>query len=163
MKRAGPAVEIAGVGHTTERIAIKDRQNMYELIAAKKAVEAAYKEAGIGVKDLQAAEVHDCFTINQILCTEALGLSGDGKAGFDYEQGRFGPQDPCPVNLSGGLKAKGHPVGATGVSMHVLLYKQMIGKPIGKARASGTPEVAATLNVGGSAATNAVSVLRRVR
>ena len=162
-RRAGPAVEIAGIGHTTERMAIKDRVNMYELIAAKKAVQAAFEEAGITVKDLRAAEVHDCFTINQILCTEALGLSADGKAGFDYEAGKYGPSDVCPVNLSGGLKSKGHPVGATGASMHVLLYKQMTGKPIGMTREAGAPDVTATLNVGGSAATNAVSVLRRVR
>ncbi len=162
-RRAGPAVEIAGIGHATERIAIKDRVNMYDLIAAKKAVQAAYAEARIGAKDVQAAEVHDCFTITQLLCTEALGLSGDGKSGFEYEAGRFGPGDDCPVNLSGGLKAKGHPVGATGASMHVLLYKQMTGKPIGQPRLKGAPEVAATLNVGGSGATNAVSVLKRIR
>lgn len=162
-RRAGPAVEIAGIGHATERMAIKDRSNMYELIAGKKAVQAAFAEAGVTTKDLKAAEIHDCFTINQLLCTEALGLSQDGKAGDDYMAGKFSASDVCPVNLSGGLKSKGHPVGATGVSMHVLLYKQMTGKPIGKAREAGAPDIAATLNVGGSAATNAVSVLRRVR
>ena len=129
------AVRIAGVGHTTERLAIKDRANMHELIAAKSAVRAAYREAGITAGDLQLAEVHDCFTINQLLCTEALGLAADGKSGYDYLDGRFTKDDPTvSVNLSGGLKAKGHPVGATGASMHVLLYKQLIGAPIGAAR-----------------------------
>lgn len=161
-KKSG-VVQFAGIGHTTERLAIKDRQNMWELIAAKKAVADALAEAGLQSKDIQSAEVHDCFTINQLLCTEALGLSADGKAGFDYEKGRFDASDNCPVNLSGGLKAKGHPVGATGASMHVLMYKQIIGSPIGMARKAGAPEVGVTLNVGGSAATNAVSVLRRVR
>jgi acetyl-CoA C-acetyltransferase len=158
-----PAVELAGIGHTTERLAIRNRENMHELIAAKFAVAQALAEAGISSRDLQAVELHDCFTINQLLCTEALGLSADGEAGADYISGRFSPSDSCPVNLSGGLKAKGHPVGATGVSMHALLYKQMTGNPIGKAREGGIPETTATLNVGGSAATNAVSVLRRVR
>ena len=162
-QRKDAVVEFAGLGHTTERLAIKDRQNMHELIAAKKAAAQAYAEAGIKVGDLNAVEVHDCFTINQLLCTEALGLSADGQAGQDYLDGRFAPDDSCPVNLSGGLKAKGHPVGATGASMHVLLYKQMTGQPIGLGREKGIPEVTATLNVGGSAATNAVSVLRRVR
>lgn len=162
-RSGGPAVEIAGIGHTTEMMPIHGRQNMHELVAGKKAVLAAYAEAGIKAKDLEAAEVHDCFTINQILCTEALGLSDDGKAGLDYEAGRFAPGDACPVNLSGGLKAKGHPVGATGASMHALLYKQMTGKPIGAARAKGAPGICATLNVGGSAVTNAVSVLRRIK
>ncbi|MDX9958460.1 MAG: propanoyl-CoA acyltransferase [Spirochaetia bacterium] len=161
--RKDTVVEFAGLGHTTERLAIKDRRNMHELIAAKKATAQAFAEAGIKTSDLNAVEVHDCFTINQLLCTEALGLSADGQAGQDYMDGRFTAADNCPVNLSGGLKAKGHPVGATGASMHVLLYKQMTGQPIGLARTSGIPEVTATLNVGGSAATNAVSVLRRVR
>jgi acetyl-CoA C-acetyltransferase len=156
-------VEFAGLGHTTERMAINDRQNMHELIAAKKAATLAYAEAGIQASDLGAVEVHDCFTINQLLCTEALGLSSDGQAGQDYLDGRFGADDDCPINLSGGLKAKGHPVGATGASMHVLLYKQMTGQAIGLARQSGVPELTATLNVGGSAATNAVSILRRIR
>jgi acetyl-CoA C-acetyltransferase len=161
--RKDSVVEFAGIGHTTERFAIADRENMHELIAAKRAVTQAFGEAGIGAKDLKAVEVHDCFTINQLLCTEALGLSKDGEAGRDYVAGRFSPGDACPVNLSGGLKAKGHPVGATGASMHVLLYKQMLGKPIGAARASGAPEIAATLNVGGSAVTNSVTVLRRLK
>ena len=161
--RKDTVVEFAGLGHTTERLAIQDRQNMHELIAAKKAASQAYAEAGIKAGDLNAVEVHDCFTINQLLCTEALGLSADGRAGQDYLDGRYTADDNCPVNLSGGLKAKGHPVGATGASMHVLLYKQMTGQPIGLGRTKGIPEVTATLNVGGSAATNAVSVLRRVR
>lgn len=161
--RKDAVVEFAGIGHTTERFAIADRENMHELIAAKRAVAQAFGEAGIGTKDLRAVEVHDCFTINQLLCTEALGLSKDGEAGRDYVAGRFSPGDPCPVNLSGGLKAKGHPVGATGASMHVLLYKQMLGKPIGAARASGAPEITATLNVGGSAVTNSVTVLKRLK
>ncbi|GAB6277430.1 MAG: acetyl-CoA acetyltransferase [Rectinema sp.] len=158
-----PVVEIAGIGHTTERLAIKDRENMYELIAAKGAVAQALAEAGLKGADIQAAEVHDCFSINTLLCTEALGFSADGRAGYDYLDGRFGPDDVCPINLSGGLKAKGHPVGATGVSMHVLLYKQMMGKPIGLKRSRGTPEISATLNVGGSAATNAASILRKMK
>lgn len=161
--RKDAVVEFAGIGHTTERFAIADRENMHELIAGKRAVAQAFGEAGIGTKDLRAVEVHDCFTINQLLCTEALGLSKDGEAGRDYVAGRFSPGDACPVNLSGGLKAKGHPVGATGASMHVLLYKQMLGKPIGAARASGAPEITATLNVGGSAVTNSVTVLKRLK
>ncbi len=158
-----PVVEVAGIGHTTERMAISARDNMHELVAAKRAVAQALAEARLTVRDLQAAEVHDCFTINQLLCTEALGLAADGRAGHDHLDGRFTAGDHCPINLSGGLKGKGHPVGATGVSMHALLFKQMTGQPIGKAREQGPPEVAATLNVGGSAATNAVSVLRRIR
>jgi len=161
--RKSMVVEISGIGHTTERLAISNRENMYELIAGKKAVAQAFGEAGITIKDVQAAEVHDCFTINQLLCTEALGLSKDGMAGHDYVAGKFTSEDSCPINLSGGLKSKGHPVGATGASMHVLLYKQMVEQPIGVARKAGTPEVTATLNVGGSSVTNSVTVMKRVK
>jgi acetyl-CoA C-acetyltransferase len=158
------AVEIAGIGHVNERLAISARTNMHELLAGKEAVRRAFAEAGICLADVGAAEVHDCFTINQLLCTEALGLSADGKAGHDYLAGRFGRDDPlCPVNLSGGLKAKGHPVGATGVSMHALLYKQITGEPIGAAPDSGAPDIGVSFNVGGSAVTNCVTVLRRLR
>ncbi|HUW69527.1 MAG TPA: propanoyl-CoA acyltransferase [bacterium] len=160
--KKGRAVRIAGIGQAAERLAISKRPNMFELMAAKEAARRAFSEAGIASRDIDIAEVHDCFTINQVLCTEALGLSADGRAGFDYLDGRFGPDDRVSVNLSGGLKAKGHPVGATGVSMHALLYKQLMGEAIGMAP-SRVPTVAATLNVGGSAVTNCVSVLRRER
>jgi acetyl-CoA C-acetyltransferase len=160
--KKGRAVRIAGIGHTSERLAISKRVNMHELLAGKEAARLAFAEAGIAVKDIDVAEVHDCFTINQILCTEALGLSADGRAGYDYMDGRFTAADRVAVNLSGGLKAKGHPVGATGVSMHALLYKQLMGEPIGAAPAK-APTVGVTLNVGGSAVTNCVTVLRRER
>lgn len=159
-KRGKAYVKIAGIGHTTERIAIKDRPNMWELMAAKEAVKKAYAEAGITSKDIDIAEVHDCFTINQLLCTEALGLSSDGKSGKDYMEGRFGRDDKVCINLSGGLKAKGHPVGATGASMHALLYKQLTGRPIGVAPETKKPEIGAILNVGGSSVTNCVTILR---
>jgi acetyl-CoA C-acetyltransferase len=156
-------VEIAGFGHVNERFSITARPNMHELLAGKEAVRLAFKEAGIGIQDVDLAEVHDCFTINQLLSTEALGLSADGRAGFDYLEGRFTADDAhCAVNLSGGLKAKGHPVGATGVSMHALLYKQLVGEPIGARLTKKTPQVGVSFNVGGSAVTNCVTVLRRI-
>ncbi|TFG85394.1 MAG: propanoyl-CoA acyltransferase [Spirochaetales bacterium] len=158
--KKGRAVRIAGIGQTSERLAISNRVNMHELIAAKEATRLSFSEAGISSKDIDIAEVHDCFTINQLLCTEALGLSADGRSGYDYIDGRFGPDDRVSINLSGGLKAKGHPVGATGVSMHALLYKQLIGEPIGAAPTT-VPTVGVSLNVGGSAVTNCVTVLRR--
>lgn len=155
------AVEIAGLGHSVDRLPLRERPAMSELTAGKDAVRKAYAEAGISPKDVNFAEVHDCFTINQILCTEALGLSDDGRGGHDYLAGRYTPEDKCPVNLSGGLKSKGHPVGATGASMHALAYKQLVGAPIGVAAKD--PEIGVTFNVGGSGVTNCVTVLRRVR
>lgn len=155
-------VQVAGIGMAAERMPISVRPNMYELMAGKEAVKQAYNEAKITVKDLDMAEVHDCFTINQILCTEALGLSKDGQGGKDYLDGKFTAADKCPVNISGGLKAKGHPVGATGASMHALIYKQLTGNPIGL-KPSKQPEIGAVLNVGGSSVTNFVTVLKRVK
>lgn len=152
------AVQIAGIGHSVERLAENVRPNMHELIAGKDAVAKAYKEAGISAADVDFAEVHDCFTINQILSTEALGLSQDGRGGFDYIDGRFTRDDRVAINLSGGLKSKGHPVGATGASMHALAYKQLIGEAIGvKAKKA---DVGVVFNVGGSAVTNCVTVLK---
>ncbi|MCU0822551.1 MAG: propanoyl-CoA acyltransferase [Spirochaetes bacterium] len=156
-------VEIAGLGMTTERLAENVRPNMHELMAAKEAVKRSFKEAGISLKDVNMAEVHDCFTINQVLCTEAMGLSKDGQGGFDYIDGRFTQADSCPINLSGGLKAKGHPVGATGASMHALIYKQLVGEPIGCTPKKGQPEIGFVLNVGGSAVTNCATTLRRIK
>lgn len=157
-----PVVDIAGIGHSLERLPINVRPNMYDLTAARHAVKNAFAEARITVDDIDIAEVHDCFTINQLLCTEALGFSAPGRAGYDYMEGRFSrDDDSVAINLSGGLKAKGHPVGATGASMHALLYKQLTGDPIGVAPVRGVPETAATLNVGGSGVTNCVSILRR--
>lgn len=156
------AVSIAGIGQANERIAISARPNMHELMAGKVAVAKAFAEAGIGIGDVDLAEVHDCFTINQLLSTEALGLSADGRAGYDYLAGRFGRDDPrCSVNISGGLKAKGHPVGATGVSMNVLLYKQLTGQAIGAVSTVKKPSVGVAFNVGGSSVTNCVTVLRK--
>ncbi len=163
-RRGKKRVQIAGIGHANEHLAISKRPNMSELLAGKEAVRRAFAEAGIKAGDIDIAEIHDCFTINQVLATEALGFSKDGRGGYDYMDGRFTRDDPqVAINLSGGLKAKGHPVGATGVSMHALLYKQLVGEPIGVAPSKGSPEIGVTLNVGGSSTTNCVTVLRRTR
>ncbi|GHU03964.1 acetyl-CoA acetyltransferase [Betaproteobacteria bacterium] len=152
------AVEVAGIGHSIEHLAENARPNMHELMAGKDAAAKAFKEADITAADIDFAEVHDCFTINTILSTEALGLSRDGRGGYDFLEGRFTRDDRVAINLSGGLKSKGHPVGATGASMHALAYKQLIGEPIGVAAKKA--DVGVVFNVGGSAVTNCVTVLK---
>jgi acetyl-CoA C-acetyltransferase len=155
------AVEIAGLGHSTERLPENVRPNMHELMAGKDAAAKAFKEAGITAADIDFAEVHDCFTINMILSIEALGLSQDGRGGYDLIDGRFTRDDRVPINLSGGLKSKGHPVGATGASMHALAYKQLIGEAIGvKAKKA---DIGVVFNVGGSSVTNCITVLKAPR
>ncbi len=156
-------VAIAGIGMTTERLPIQVRSNMHELVAGKKAIAKSFDEAGISINDVDFAEVHDCFTINQVLSVEALGLSKGGQGGWDFVEGKYTPEDDCPINLSGGLKSKGHPVGATGASMHALAYKQLVGEPIGVAPGKGQPEVGVVFNVGGSAVTNCATTLRRIK
>ena len=154
------AVEIAGIGHSIERLPENVRPNMHDLMAGRDAIGKAFREAGITAADVDLAEVHDCFTINQILSTEALGFSDPGRGGYDYLEGRFTRDDRIAINLSGGLKSKGHPVGATGASMHALIYKQLIGEPIGvKARKA---DIGVAFNVGGSAVTNCVTVLKKL-
>lgn len=157
------AVEISGIGMACDRLAEKKRENLYELTAGKIAVKKSFDEAKMTIEDIDFAEVHDCFSINQLLTTEALGLSQDGQAGFEYIDGKFGPDDNCPVNLSGGLKSKGHPVGATGASMHALAYKQLVGEPIGMTSSKKEPETGVVFNVGGSGATNCVTTLKRIK
>jgi len=159
-KNKKKAVEIAGFGISTEFMPMSKKPNHYKAEGAIDAFQKACKEAGVTINDIQVAEVHDCFTINQIVLTEALGLAKDGKGGFDYIDGKFGANDKCGVNLSGGLKSKGHPVGATGASMHVHVYRQLIGEPLGEKKEA---EMGAIVNVGGSNVTNCASVLRRIK
>ncbi|MCD9570321.1 acetyl-CoA acetyltransferase [Pseudomonas protegens] len=125
------------------------------------AIQGALHEAGLGLDDLAFAEVHDCFTIAELLIYEAMGLAPKGEGHRALDQGWVNADGRLPVNLSGGLKAKGHPVGATGVSMHALGFRQLIGEPIGLAARS--PEFGLLFNMGGMAVANYASVLQAVR
>ena len=161
LARKGATVELAGRAIVSDNLALSRRQKNYALDGAREAASRAYREAGICATDLDLAEVHDCFTSNQLLCLEALGLSDLGCAGEDYLAGAFGDAAPCQINLSGGLKSKGHPVGATGVSMHYFAYRQLLGRAVGYAH-PGAPETAAVMNIGGSGVVNCTTVLRAV-
>jgi acetyl-CoA C-acetyltransferase len=153
-------VEISALAQTTDYLAISKRSNS-ELVAGKKAIEKAYKMAGITINDLDFAEVHDCFTIAEILAYEAIGLAGDGEGWKLLDDGTVEAGGKLPVNLSGGLKAKGHPVGATGVSMAVLATRQLLNNAIGKQAKD--PEIGLTFNIGGSAASNYALVFKRLK
>src|SRR3546814_20040443 len=86
------------------------------------------KKAGVSLNDISFAEVHDCFTIAELLIYEAMGLAPKGQGYRALEEGTVMRGGALPVNLSGGLKAKGHPVGATGVSMHAISFRQLTGQ-----------------------------------
>ena len=121
----------------------------------------ALAEAQITLDDLSCAEVHDCFTIAELMTYEAMGLTPAGQGARAIEEGWTEKTGRLPINASGGLKAKGHPIGATGVSMHVLQAMQLTGTagPIQVENA----ELAAVFNMGGAAVANYVSILERLR
>ena len=155
-------VEIHSIVHVSDYLSIVEgKRSNYELTAAKHAIKKALDEAGMTIDDIDVAEVHDCFTINELLIYEALGLVPDGKGREALLNGEVYIGGKLPVNPSGGLKAKGHPVGATGVSMHVLITRQLLKKAIGL-QVDGA-STGLTLNIGGSGGTNVVSILRRVK
>lgn len=121
----------------------------------------ALDTAGLRLEDLSFAEVHDCFTIAELLAYEAMGLAPPGQGARAVLDGTVAPDGRLPVNRSGGLKAKGHPVGATGVSMHAIAAMQLVGE----AGAMQLPraDVAGVFNMGGAGVANYVSILEAVR
>jgi len=137
------------------------RKDLPAFEGPSRAFAKAYAQAGIGVDDLSFAEVHDCFTIAELLSMEAMGLSKSGQAGAMVEEGITAIGGRLPINVSGGLKAKGHPVGATGLSMHVMAARQLTGQAeqlqLPKA------ELGLCFNMGGGAVTNCVSILEPVK
>lgn len=126
------------------------------------AIARALEHAGIGLQDLDFAEVHDCFTIAELLIYEAMGLAPAGQGHRALEDGTVMRGGALPVNLSGGLKAKGHPVGATGVSMHALSFRQLTGRA-GDMQIEQTPTFGLVFNMGGAAVANYASVLEAKR
>jgi acetyl-CoA C-acetyltransferase len=121
----------------------------------------ALANAGIGLRDLSLAEVHDCFTIAELIEYEAMGLVGEGQGAKAIADGLVAKDGALPINPSGGLKAKGHPIGATGVSMHALAAMQLTGTA-GDMQIKDA-KLAGIYNMGGTAVANYVSILERLR
>jgi acetyl-CoA acetyltransferase len=115
--------------------------------------------AGVKVDDIQFAEVHDCFTIAEIVAMEDLGFVARGRGGFFTAEGGTRRDGPMPINASGGLKSKGHPVGATGTAQACEIYLQLTNQA--DRRQVAGAEVGLTENVGGSASTGVVQIYRR--
>jgi acetyl-CoA C-acetyltransferase len=153
------AVEIIASAQTSDTLALASRKNLYEIPAAKLAAEQAYKQAGVTAKDIDFAEVHDCFTIAEIMAIEALGFCKLGEGGKFTEQGNTQIDGQIPINTSGGLKGKGHPVGATGVAQAIEAYLQL-NNMAGKRQVKGA-EIGLTHNVGGSGATATIHIFRK--
>lgn len=127
----------------------------------RRAIHSALRGANVTLGDLSFAEVHDCFTIAELLIYEAMGLAPKGEGHRALDDGTVRAGGRLPVNLSGGLKAKGHPVGATGVSMHAMAFWQLTGEPVGLAAPN--PEFGLLFNMGGMAVANYASVLQAHR
>ncbi len=154
-------IYLAGFGTSSDYLAIHDRIQTVALEGTRKASDRAYKMAGLGPKDIDVAEVHDCFTIAELLAYEDLGFCEKGKAGPYLEEGYTQIGGDKPVNASGGLKAKGHPIGATGTGQTYELFHQLRGSVQKPGRQVKDAEIALAHNVGGSGGTVAVSILTR--
>lgn len=150
-------IAVSGVGHATDIVPTADKGHPSVTQAARDAASEAYGQAGIKPSDLDCVEVHDCFTGAEVLATEALGLFDDGDGGPAAARGATRLGGEIPVNPSGGLKAKGHPIGATGTAQIVELTEQLRGEAGGRQVADA--EIAAAHNLGGDAATTIVTVM----
>ncbi len=127
---------------------------------ARRAWAKAYSQAGMAVDDLSFVETHDCFTIAEMLEYEAMGLAKEGEGASIIDEGVSTRDGRLPINPSGGLKSKGHPIGATGVSQHVMAAMQLCGEAGDMQLKSA--DTAGVFNMGGAAVANYVSVLERV-
>ena len=150
-------VKVIGSGQATDTIALHARDDLTTLNSTAKAAEMAYKMANKTSKDIDLAEVHDCFTIAEICITEALGFTDKGKGGQLVESGATRLGGKIPVNVSGGLKSKGHPVGATGIAQVVEIVHQLRGE--GGERQVRDAKVGLTQNMGGSGGSAVVHIL----
>ena len=153
-------VQVVGTGQATGR-PLHDAEELTSLSAAKYASAQAYQMAGIGPQDIQVAEVHDSFTIAEIIATEDLGFFAPGEGPHAVDQGRTALNGDRPINTSGGLKAKGHPVGASGVAQIIEVFHQLRGEAGDRQLPNPNLEVGLAHNVGGTGGTCVDNILRR--
>jgi acetyl-CoA C-acetyltransferase len=151
------AAKIIGSGHATDSIAFHNRPDLTSMPAVAKSAHMAYQMSGKTPKDIQLCEVHDCFTIAEIMVTEELGFVEKGKGGQAAKAGQTALGGKIPINTSGGLKSKGHPVGATGVAQMVEVVKQLRGEA-GDRQVKGA-RIGMTQNMGGTGASSVVHIM----
>jgi acetyl-CoA C-acetyltransferase len=159
-QRMGKAVAFRAAAHVQDFLPMGKR-DILKFEGCALAWQRALAEAGVSLSDLSFVETHDCFTIAELIEYEAMGLVPEGRGAIALKEGLTEADGRLPVNPSGGLKAKGHPIGATGVSMHALAAMQLTGTAgdfqVPNARLGGL------FNMGGAAVANYVSILERVR
>jgi acetyl-CoA C-acetyltransferase len=154
------AVSFRSRSHANDFMALS-RRDPVEFAGARRAWGEALEDANLAIDDLDLAETHDCFTIAELIEYEAMGLARRGEGHRVIREGVSEKSGRLPVNPSGGLKARGHPLGATGVSMHVMAAQQLTGDA-GAMQIPGAT-LAGVFNMGGAAVTNYVSILERAR
>jgi acetyl-CoA C-acetyltransferase len=152
-------IRIAGVGAASDAVGLFQRDSYTGIEASQRAAEMAYDRAGIGPDDLDFAEVHDCFSIAEVLAYEDLGFCEPGEGGELVESGRTALGGDLPVNTSGGLKSKGHPIGATGAGQVAEVFKQL-SDHAGDRQVEGATR-GLTHNVGGSGGAAVVHVFQK--
>src|SRR6476661_8336041 len=150
-------VKVLAVAQTSDYVALDQKDDITTFRAVSAAAQKAYKMAGVTAQDIQFAEIHDCFTIAEIIATEDLGFVKKGEGGPFALEGCTAISGPKPVNTSGGLKAKGHPVGATGVGQICDVVQQLRGDA--GERQVRKHSVGLAQNLGGSGATAVVTIL----
>ncbi len=155
-----PPIKILSSAHATDSIALDSREDIAWLSAVEKAGEIAYTGAGLTPSDIDFVEVHDCFTIAEICVIEALGFFDRGKGGTGAESGETAMGGRIPVNPSGGLKSKGHPVGATGLAQIAEVTKQLRGG-FGERQVEGAT-IGMAQNMGGTGGSCVVHILGSV-
>ncbi len=153
-------VKILASALATAPMALAHRRDIPSLEAVQRSAERAYRMAGVGPGEIDVAEVHDCFTIAEICCVEALGFVDRGRGGEAARSGLTALGGKRPVNTSGGLKSKGHPVGATGIAQAIEIVEQLRGES--GDRQVKDARVGLTQNMGGSGASSVVHVFGRV-
>ena len=152
-------IEIIGTGQASDTLSLHHRKDICTMEATKVAAQRAFKMAGLTHKDVDVAEVHDNFTISEILAIEDLGFFAKGQGGKATEAGLTGLEGEIAVNTSGGLKARGDPIGATGLAQAVEIVTQLRGKA--EKRQVKEANIGLTHNVGGTGATAVVHLFRR--
>ena len=152
------AIRFRSTAHVQDVLPIS-RRKLTDFEGPARAFASAFDQAGISVNDLDFAEIHDCFTIAELLVYEAMGLAPKGEGASVLANGTVFPDGDLPINLSGGLKAKGHPVGATGVSMHVMAAMQLAGEAGDLQKQNA--DLGCVFNMGGSGVANYCSILER--
>ena len=154
------AVRIRASAHVQDYLPMSKR-DIVDFDGCRRAWEQAHERAGTSLDDLSLVETHDCFAIAELIEYEAMGLTEKGDGARAIREGWTAKDGKLPVNPSGGLKAKGHPIGATGVSMHILTSMQLLGEAGGMQIENA--ELAGIFNMGGAAVANYVSILERLK